>query len=162
MIIDSIVSKFLLGFTSIATWEQCSRARRDHFQDQPTHAETPEPPHGWSWYPGVRMTKHIFMHQQRMDAVALNIYDISQTQTKYFLSHDQNIQNCLLFSLALLGGTPPIRPSSRWSLQWCQMTTWQAQADWAASTAPHAQPQSTRGPGHTGRPDNSYCGFGLL
>ncbi|KAM7378923.1 hypothetical protein PAMP_004511 [Pampus punctatissimus] len=40
------------GKTHSPTWEQCGRARRDTFQDQPTYTETPKPPNGWSRYPG--------------------------------------------------------------------------------------------------------------
>lgn len=64
-----------------------------------------------------------------------------------FLSLHEDIEN--EFSL-WLGVTLPTRHLSQWNLRWCLMTIWRAQPDWAASTALHAQPHSTRGPGHTG------------
>lgn len=63
--------------------------------------------------------------------------------------------NCVLFDYVYPypDVTLPTRPWSQWSLQWCPMTTWRARPDWAASTALHAQPRSTRGPGLTGSID---------
>ncbi len=74
---------------------------------------------------------------------------------KYFVSLHENSINCVHFDYVYLypGVTLLTRPWSQWSLQWCPMTTWRARLDWAASTAPHAQPLSTRGPGHTGNVD---------
>lgn len=85
---------------------------------------------------------------------------------KYFLSYHETLRiNRALFDHVYLypGVTLPTRPWSQWSLQWCPMTTWRARPDWAASTALHAQPRSTRGPGHTGSTDTlMYSVFGHL
>lgn len=139
---------FYLVSTPLATWEQCSWSGRHHFQDEPTHTETSKPPHGWSWHPRVswflillRFIFEILFH------FAWILYTTSWKGWK---------QRAVFKDASLFTGvTLPTRPWSLWSPQWCQTTTWRARPDWAASTALHAQPHSTRGPGHTGRAHSS-------